>query len=255
MEVHHHPKLDHKEKPWKEYVLEYIMIVLAVTTGFFAESLREHLGDTEKEETYIRSLKADLMIDTANISGCIQLQSLQVIAFDSLRNLLNKSSLDTGEINTAYLFARISTRKKNFKPNDKTVVQLRNSGNFRLIKNTEIINQLIEYQKYLESYEYNSAFDKSEAEHLYPYIARVFDPNVFETMVGNKLTSGPKGVDRPTGINKIYNNDKTFIREFIYYLHQRKTSFQSELNLLQEMRHTATEMINIINKEFHLEKE
>lgn len=28
MEVHHHPQLEHKPKPWKEYVLEYIMIVL-----------------------------------------------------------------------------------------------------------------------------------------------------------------------------------------------------------------------------------
>jgi hypothetical protein len=44
MEVHHHPQLEHKPKPWKEYFLEYIMIVLAVTTGFFAESLREHIG-------------------------------------------------------------------------------------------------------------------------------------------------------------------------------------------------------------------
>ncbi len=57
MEVHHHPQLKHERKPWKEYFLEYLMIVLAVTTGFFAESLREHLGDTSKEHEYIASLK------------------------------------------------------------------------------------------------------------------------------------------------------------------------------------------------------
>jgi hypothetical protein len=44
MEVHHHPQLEHKPKPWKEYLLEYIMIFLAVMTGFFAESYREHLS-------------------------------------------------------------------------------------------------------------------------------------------------------------------------------------------------------------------
>jgi hypothetical protein len=48
-EVHHHSQLEHKLKPWKEYFLEYIMIVLAVTTGFFADSLREHIYMTEKE--------------------------------------------------------------------------------------------------------------------------------------------------------------------------------------------------------------
>ena len=50
MEVHHHPNLHHKPKPWKEYILEYLMIVLAVTTGFFAESLREHISTNEKEK-------------------------------------------------------------------------------------------------------------------------------------------------------------------------------------------------------------
>jgi hypothetical protein len=45
MEVHRHPQLEHKPKPWKEYFLEYIMIFLAVVTGFFAEGLREHMGD------------------------------------------------------------------------------------------------------------------------------------------------------------------------------------------------------------------
>jgi len=40
MEVHHHPDLHHKPKKWKEYFLEFLMIFLAVTLGFFAESYR-----------------------------------------------------------------------------------------------------------------------------------------------------------------------------------------------------------------------
>ena len=34
MEVHHHPDLHHKPKAWKEYLLEGLMIFLAVTMGF-----------------------------------------------------------------------------------------------------------------------------------------------------------------------------------------------------------------------------
>ena len=37
MEVHHHPEVPHKSKSWKEYFLEFLMIFLAVTLGFFAE--------------------------------------------------------------------------------------------------------------------------------------------------------------------------------------------------------------------------
>ena len=44
MEVHHHPDVHHKRKKIKEYFLEFLMIFLAVTMGFFAESFPEHLG-------------------------------------------------------------------------------------------------------------------------------------------------------------------------------------------------------------------
>jgi hypothetical protein len=58
MEVHHHPHLDsdsHRKKNFKEYFLEFLMIFLAVTLGFFAESLREHINDKAKSEQYIQS--------------------------------------------------------------------------------------------------------------------------------------------------------------------------------------------------------
>ena len=47
MEVHHHPHVE--KKNFKEYFLEFLMIFLAVTIGFFAESLREHFTDNEIE--------------------------------------------------------------------------------------------------------------------------------------------------------------------------------------------------------------
>ena len=45
MEVHHHP--DVEKKGLKEYILEGLMIFLAVFMGFMAESLREHIGDRD----------------------------------------------------------------------------------------------------------------------------------------------------------------------------------------------------------------
>ena len=52
MEVHHHPHVE--KKSFKEYFLEFVMIFLAVTMGFFAESLREHINDNQKREQYIQ---------------------------------------------------------------------------------------------------------------------------------------------------------------------------------------------------------
>src|SRR5450432_3174575 len=54
MEVHHHPQLEHKAKPWREYLLEGLMIFLAVTMGFFAENLREHISESNRENEFAK---------------------------------------------------------------------------------------------------------------------------------------------------------------------------------------------------------
>jgi len=58
MEVHHHPHVE--KKNFKEYFLEFLMIFLAVTLGFFAENIRERIKDSEQGEQYIQSLVEDL---------------------------------------------------------------------------------------------------------------------------------------------------------------------------------------------------
>ena len=48
MEVHHHPHIPTHAKPWKEYLLEGLMIFVAVTLGYGAENVREHYVETKK---------------------------------------------------------------------------------------------------------------------------------------------------------------------------------------------------------------
>ena len=59
MEVHHHPKVEIKS--FKEYLLEGLMIFVAVTMGFFAENIREHFSDKKNEKQIIIALKKDLV--------------------------------------------------------------------------------------------------------------------------------------------------------------------------------------------------
>ncbi len=51
MEVHHHPNVE--KKGIKEYFLEFLMIFLAVTLGFFAENIREKITDRAIEKEYM----------------------------------------------------------------------------------------------------------------------------------------------------------------------------------------------------------
>ncbi len=85
MEVHHHPEVE--KKGLKEYLLEGLMIFIAVMMGFFAESLRENIADRSKEKEYIISMIQDAKTDTANIQQALKLNDKRLWALDSAANL------------------------------------------------------------------------------------------------------------------------------------------------------------------------
>src|SRR4029079_19394055 len=87
MAVHHHPHPG--KKKFKEYFLEFLMIFLAVTLGFFAEGLREYIGDKEKERDYIISLMADLKADIKNADEAIKDSKESALMLDSMFTVLN----------------------------------------------------------------------------------------------------------------------------------------------------------------------
>jgi len=82
MEVHHHP--DVEKKGLKEYLLEGLMIFIAVMMGFFAESLREHIADHEREQQYMESLARDLALDTVALKAGFPVKEQRLAAIDSV---------------------------------------------------------------------------------------------------------------------------------------------------------------------------
>ena len=68
MEVHHHPHVE--KKGFKEYILEGLMIFLAVSMGFIAENIREKIVDNEKEKEYIFSNTWDVKQNFFKHFGC-----------------------------------------------------------------------------------------------------------------------------------------------------------------------------------------
>ena len=86
MEIHHHPKVE--KKNFKEYFLEFLMIFLAVTMGFFAENIREYLSDRGKERDDISGLMKNLTSDSATIESGLQGYQGNEMVIDSLLTLI-----------------------------------------------------------------------------------------------------------------------------------------------------------------------
>jgi hypothetical protein len=147
MEVHHHPNVE--KKNFKEYFLEFIMIFLAVTMGFFAENIREHFVNKEKENQYIKSFYEDLSNDERNLPALIEsIRYSQLIPGDSLPALLSNASTTT-RANNIYRFFRLIIRQQGIGVfvTSRTIEQLKNAGEMRLITNKQIADNLVDYYK------------------------------------------------------------------------------------------------------------
>src|ERR1700759_2134159 len=70
MEVHHHPQLEHKPKPFKEFLLEGLMIFVAVIMGFVAENIRQTIDDNEHVTQLTTRLVSDLKTDSTQLDEC-----------------------------------------------------------------------------------------------------------------------------------------------------------------------------------------
>jgi hypothetical protein len=263
MEVHHHPDLHHKAKPWKEYLLEYLMIFLAVMTGFFAESYREHLSERSKEKEYAVNIKKDLLVDTANLNIWIPANFDRAARLDTLISYLETTGpvQDGGNM---YYLARIATRNSIFAPSDNTILEMKSSGNLRLIRNRDIINGLMNFEQSIAQYTNLLEIEGKENVMAYPLIGDLFDASVFNKMVmaSNKYLTekeyaagSTNNVSKPPGNPQLISHDKEKINELIYYLHQRKSSFLGEARRLLAQKQLVEELIKNINKEYKLEDE
>src|SRR5665213_3063388 len=99
MEVHHHPEVE--KKGLKEYFLEGLMIFLAVTMGFFAESIREHIADGAKETEYMHSMIQDLQADTTELNSSKMAFNRTCQVTDTILTCLKADNPDPFVINHA----------------------------------------------------------------------------------------------------------------------------------------------------------
>jgi hypothetical protein len=147
MEVHHHPDLHHNKKNFREYFLEFLMIFLAVTMGFFAESLREHINNLEKEKQYMHSMIVDLKKDTIEINEEIVYSAYLMHGLDSLFGSLHAKKInDSIEKRLYYLNAKYN-RLTGVQFSDNASVQLKNAGEMRLVQNAEVPDRITAYWK------------------------------------------------------------------------------------------------------------
>ena len=256
MEVHHHPNLHHKPKPWKEYLLEGLMIFLAVTLGFFAENFREHRVEREKERHIIESLVQCLASDTIQLEKIIDANSQLIIHLDNFNKLKN---VDLSKVDNKKMFLSESIQgfssDEFFKTNDGALAQLKSSGMFHLIHKQSTIDSILKYDLLNKSTVYQ------EADYYYIFkegvtsLRQVVDLSILRDTASLKYTFTNSRMEFEfINIGDIaINNDK----EKINNLHSVAAIIAGTVDLyiynLKDQFDYAKKLISFLKKEYEIE--
>ena len=243
MEVHHHP--DVEKKGLKEYVLEGLMIFLAVTMGFFAESLREHITNSEHVKQLSSQLAQDLKTDTLHLQKAMFFESALVKKNDSLFFILQRP------------IAKADTKKIQQLIMESYHVMLfhQSSGAFEAIKSQLQLKQFSESRiaQYIADYESTlqilKALEKIQENNLDRDVAPFFKlhftpPSLYAFIHEKPLVNG--------GMRNLTQNDLTQLSmdmELIQSYNDDMISCQRNL------KNKAVKFIEYINKEYNLKNE
>jgi hypothetical protein len=173
MEVHHPHHLSHKKK-WKEYILEFIMLFVAVSLGFFAENMRERQIEKHREISYLRNVHEDLLIDMKNIDAVVEANAIRLSMVDSLLVSLKKNNPSLPDL---YYYTRNLVLRATFESSHIGFDQIKSAGGFRMIRSAEIISGIQEYERILNSVMKLEDTRERSLEQARFKMARVIDAN------------------------------------------------------------------------------
>jgi hypothetical protein len=203
MEVHHHPRLDHSHKPWKEYVLEGLMIFLAVFMGFIAENIRENYADHQREKEYMHSIVEDIKSDTAQSHKVLLRLNKTKMALDTLLNMLASDEIIENS-NKAYNLWSSHLGFADFIYNDRTIEQLKNNGGLRVIRNKAASDSIMKYDQLIRIF-YTQANLMNNALSDQVMYGRMFD---FIALQKNRNIPVPLTAESRKLLNVAYANRK-----------------------------------------------
>ncbi|MEO8854486.1 MAG: hypothetical protein ABI359_11955 [Ginsengibacter sp.] len=248
MEVHHHPDNHHNSKKWKEYFSEFLMIFLAVTLGFFAENIREHLTNSAKEKEYIAGFISNVKDDTSSLRGVIEFDERQVKGIDSMLKLAHVDmAVDSNRKSFYNIAIQYFYSSASFKSNDITLQQLKNTGDYRLIEKDHVADSLTKYDADIHSIYVQGGYYETYYKDILNRLDELVDMTIFGdsnfekngTLVGKEF---PELRDDNGKLRTLFN--KIFDFKIITYSYVK--------NDLKPQLENAKNLLAFLKKEYHI---
>ena len=223
------------KKIW-HYFFEFLMLFLAVFCGFIAENWREQLREHRREKEFIRSIVEDIKSDTLQSNRTILQLKIIRSGIDSVLILLSSPEIFDNS-NDAYRLWTKNLGLEVFVSNDRTIQQLKNSGELRLIRNKAVSDRIMKYDQTLKKYYTQSNLMYSAVLDVTDY-SQLFD---FISLDKNKNIPVPLTEQGKKSLNQAYSHLQLWNRGLI-----------GLISWLEEVNEEGTRLVIFIQKEYQL---
>lgn len=172
MEVHHHP--DVEKKGFKEYLLEGLMIFVAVMMGFIAENIRENISDREHVKQLTMQLVEDLKADTLSLEQLNKTENLQIAKNDTLIHILQQPITQVNKVKMQDLILYCYDVNA-FHPANGAIAAIKNELHLKSLSGTKLMSYLADYESDESFYQsiYATQYQNLR-EYFQPFLSRHF---------------------------------------------------------------------------------
>ncbi|MFY7996426.1 MAG: hypothetical protein ACOVNX_08965 [Sediminibacterium sp.] len=252
MEVHHHT---HHPKRWKEYFWEFFMLFLAVFCGFMAEIQVEHYVEQHREKRYMLSLKDELVVDTMKFATSLaQVKEIHPLLDSFYNNLKNPKEYNYSLKPKWNVYINETT--VTYLPALTTILQIKNSGNLRLIKNHELLREVILYEAMvLNRYAVIAQTAQNAKEKIYDFEDKYCNYDEMSVSLSNDLYRTKYGIANPKLIYEmpVITKDTVVLNEFANLAVNYKGRLRGYVDQVNEVNEQAKKLIKLINEVYHLQ--
>lgn len=215
------------------------MIFMAVTMGFIAENIREHLSDNAKENEYITGMIKDLKTDTAKLNQTIRMSQWQLKGIDSLRSISRNKLSEINVQDSLYHFTlRYLFALNPFKSADITLIQLRNAGGYRLIRKANAVDSIAKYESTVNMLDIQQSFVSAGVTRAIDAANPVFDFNAFDKFKKNRTSTPVLITGDKDKINAFYNQSWMMTVVLENYINMLKDHLQYSNRLMAYLKKT-----------------
>lgn len=154
------------------------MIFIAVTMGFIAENIREHISEKSKAGEYAASLYKEMYADSTSMAKKLALRATKENQIQYFRSYVSDSSLEhvTDELYYSFAWSFVMTTSVIFEPNGGVLNELKSSGSLRYFKDIALQRMISDISVSIAKLRSRNAQEYSFVEDITrPFTIRHFD--------------------------------------------------------------------------------